>query len=64
MKREFEGEVIDSGPCFFCGKEISADNFCYGCAAYVCDHCETVSNPPSGTHKPESHKRMTERVKV
>jgi len=64
MKRESQPEVIDEGKCFFCGKECCACNFCYGCAAYVCDACETVSSPPSGCHRPEAHKRMTERVKV
>jgi hypothetical protein len=54
MTKDFE--VTEPGPCYFCGSPCAADDFCYGCGAYVCDDCETVKSAPHGIHKPAAHR--------
>ena len=46
--------AIKSPQCYFCGKEVTDDDYCYGCKHYVCDECE--SEQPSGNHNVEDHK--------
>ena len=34
------GEEIGNEKCYFCDKEVTSDDFCYGCKHYVCKDCE------------------------
>ena len=29
----------DKGKCFYCGKEVNAGDFCFGCHQLACDSC-------------------------
>ncbi len=46
------------GKCHFCGKKVSADDYCYGCKKYVCEECEDYDSydRPAGLHRVEDHK--------
>lgn len=41
--------------CWFCGKAVTKDFYCYGCRQYICGECDT-GNPDFGKHKPEEHR--------
>ena len=49
--------------CYFCNAEVTEDEFCYGCIAYVCDKCNAPleERPWSGRskHVPEMHKKAS-----
>lgn len=40
--------------CYFCHKEVSDDNYCYGCGEYICDSCD--NDIQVGDHEVEDHK--------
>lgn len=35
-----DGVTEDKGECAYCGKEVDACHFCFGCHQLVCDDCE------------------------
>ena len=39
--------------CYFCGKEVTEDDYCYGCKEYVCEECNETD--PWGSHDVEDH---------
>ncbi len=49
--------------CYFCNAEVTEDEFCYGCIAYVCDKCNAPldERPWSGRNKhvPEMHRKAS-----
>ena len=48
---------IPEGECFFCHKETSNWDFCYGCNHYVCVECiGPIELIPMGPHIVEQHK--------
>lgn len=45
-----------AGKCFNCKKDVTQDDYCYGCSSYVCDGCdERGANGAAGIHLPEDH---------
>jgi len=47
------------GKCYFCGKEVDDEFYCYGCKEYICeDHLGY--DPPMGEHHPEDHEETWE----
>lgn len=40
--------------CYFCNREVSEEDYCYGCREYICDDCDEMI--PVGRHKVEDHK--------
>jgi len=40
--------------CYFCRREVSEDNYCFGCDEYVCDECD--QNEVIADHLVEDHK--------
>jgi hypothetical protein len=40
--------------CYFCHREVSEDDFCFGCDEYICDKCDI--NEVGGDHLVEDHK--------
>lgn len=44
--------------CYFCGKEVTEDDFCYGCRHYVCQECDEET--PFGNHCVEDHQEEDE----
>lgn len=47
------------GKCYFCGKEVDGEMFCYGCNEFVCEDCEdfNMEDRPSGNHRVQDHKQ-------
>lgn len=43
------------GNCYFCGKEVTGDDWCYGCFHFVCEDCD-MNYDCQG--KIENHKNM------
>ena len=39
--------------CYFCRKEVSEDDYCFGCDEYVCDRCD--QNEVAADHIVEDH---------
>ncbi len=52
--------VTENGNCHFCGREVTSDDYCYGCGHYVCEECDDYEamDRPSGTHNVEDHKKQ------
>lgn len=44
----------DLGYCYFCGRELGPDWYCFGCDAYVCDAC--IEAETFGSHDVFDHK--------
>jgi len=40
--------------CYFCGKLVGDEQFCYGCCEFVCETCNEVECV--GTHEVEDHR--------
>lgn len=43
--------------CFFCGNQVGAECFCWGCWHYICDDCMNHKDPPVGKHDVEEHRK-------
>jgi hypothetical protein len=44
------------GPCVFCQKACTDDNFCSGCKSFVCDSCNKAGvSLPWGGHAKDAH---------
>lgn len=41
--------------CYFCGKEVTNEHYCYGCRHYVCEECDETQ--PVGYHQVKEHKK-------
>lgn len=47
---------IPPGKCFACSKNVTADDYCYGCKSYICEPCNVGSlSVPWGGHNKEAH---------
>ena len=45
------------GECYFCHKQTTDWDFCYGCEQYICDECVgNVDLAPMGKHHVSEHK--------
>lgn len=42
--------------CIFCGKDVTDDEYCYGCKEYVCEDCDNRS-VPFGEHSVRDHEK-------
>jgi len=42
--------------CYFCGRFVGDEAYCYGCLEYVCSDCDWTS--PSGEHNVEKHQEF------
>lgn len=42
--------------CYFCHKEVSEDDYCFGCDDYVCEKCDENQTKAVGDHLVEDHK--------
>jgi len=42
------------GNCYFCGKEVDGNFFCFGCKEFVCAGCDLRNE--SGPHSVEAHR--------
>ena len=52
--------VPEKGNCWFCGKEVGGEFFCYGCDEFVCEECDTDPfSLPFGGHIVENHQPNT-----
>jgi len=40
--------------CYFCGREVTDDDYCCGCQQYICDKCDDGAQV--GDHEAEDHK--------
>lgn len=49
-------EDSESPTCYFCGEEVTDDDYCYGCGEYVCEDCD--ENSPMGDHNVEDHQEI------
>lgn len=46
------------GKCFKCTKDVTSEEHCYGCKAFVCDTCDVANQGGdmlAGPHKREEH---------
>lgn len=59
MTTETLKPVMKKPRCYFCKREVTEMDYCYGCGEYVCQEC-TGEDPPGGKHKVEDHKRNTD----
>ncbi len=50
--------------CKLCAALVEQQDFCYGCNAYICEHCNTYPDVPGGKHSAEDHKRLREALKI
>lgn len=51
-------EEVGNGKCYFCGKDVTPEDFCYGCHVFVCDDCDIASSTGYiGKHEPEHHQQ-------
>ena len=48
--------------CYFCGKQVTEDDYCYGCKHFVCDDCNV--EPVLGKHDVDEHQKESEEVGV
>lgn len=48
-------EESETGKCYFCSKDLTKDNYCYGCKEFICENCDTETIP-FGRHHPSEHK--------
>jgi hypothetical protein len=39
--------------CYFCGREVTKDDFCWGCHHYICSDCD--ENELIGNHDVDDH---------
>ena len=46
--------------CYFCGKKVGEEYFCYGCGWFVCSECD--GERPLGKHKVGDHITIPTRV--
>lgn len=46
--------VKDKFICFFCQKETTRENYCYGCDEAVCEECD-YSIPTTKKHNVQAH---------
>lgn len=46
------------GKCYFCGKDVDWEDYCYGCWEFVCGECDEMK--PVGRHWVEEHKNIFE----
>jgi hypothetical protein len=46
------------GPCHFCARPCSPEDFCFGCRHLVCPACDPplADDAPAGEHEVEEHK--------
>lgn len=44
--------------CHFCQGVVSSDNYCFGCAEFVCSDCDELM--PWGAHEVEAHVMLPE----
>lgn len=50
-----------SGQCFACGKNVTGDDFCWGCRAHICESCNVGAlSVPLGGHRRDAHLQLTE----
>jgi hypothetical protein len=46
--------------CVLCGNSCTAEDYCYGCCAYVCEDCDDPDpdkRPQGVQHRPEDHQK-------
>lgn len=55
-KIRMDGSENVKGKCYFCGKEVNGEFYCFGCGEFICDECE-CDDPPFGRHSIEDHKK-------
>lgn len=58
MSKRYTEHTAKSKVCYFCGKEVTEDDFCHGCKHYVCQECD--EDMPLGNHCVEDHQEEDE----
>jgi len=49
-------EKKEMGKCYFCGKEVDNEFYCYGCEHYICEE-HLGCDAPMGKHDVEEHRK-------
>ena len=63
LKQLNQSGELSNGKCYFCGKEVSDEFYCYGCEHYVCSVCDEVGvDIPWGGHDVNDHEVDDESV--
>ena len=49
-----ERQETNSPTCYFCSRPVTDEAYCFGCAEYICDDCDTAPEL-CGDHSPDDH---------